>query len=249
MLRKPVTGLVVVTLVLATPIWARSQEPGAGRAGSTRIRSSSPLLQMQNALELAVQSGASDLLGQMSRVTRVPPFAQLNGQPQAHGFELPGWGMFFYVRVPGMSATVLSALAILAVPEDRAPRPPSGVVPAVPVGIPGEAAAPPVSPVDPPARVQSADFDVLENPDPHYVEAVRLALIDSMLEDSRALRLQPSDRLTIAVRKEGGISALDPSAEVRTMYFQVTGADLAAYHQDRIALEEARSRVIVTTAD
>lgn len=252
MVSKAAVAILVWSFMLAGPVLARGQEPDAGASSTAKPRWSSQILLMQNAFELAVQSGASDLLNQMSRVTRVPPLAQLNGRPQAHGFELPGWGMFFYVRVPGMSATVLNAWTYLAELADQERTQAGRGVPVVPVGVPGEPPAPPVSPVvDPLPPLQGGDIDVLKNPDAHYVQAVRLALIDTMLEDSRGLRLQPGDRLTVAAREESPLSPvpIDPAARVRTMYFEITGSDLAAYHLDQISLAEARKRVVVRTAD
>lgn len=241
-------------LVIAGSVSAHAQTPDVSstrdRGTEASRRSSSEVMLMQHALELAVRTGASELLNQMSRITRVPPFAQLNGQPHADGFELPGYGMFFYVRVPGMSTTILDALPYLMDLQQRQMQ--AGVEGrsqglARPAAIPGDGPAPPVSPTDPVPTVSAADLDVLKDPDPHYVQAIRTAIIDTMLENSRSLRVQPDGYLTVAAREDATLNPLDPNNRLRTMLFTVRGSVLADYHQERLSLEEARKLVTVTT--
>jgi hypothetical protein len=248
-LRISVTGVVVGTLVLAAaPLRAQERAAVAPRViapSGSMPQGNAQILRMQNALETAVTSGASDVLTQMSRVTQVQPYAQLQSRPQAHGFELPGYGTVFYVRVPKMSGVVLYALPALLKAQVRvdAQGRTSG---ALEVSTPG-AAVPPVSPVDGPATgISPEDLDVLRDPDPHYVQAVRAALIDSMLADSRGLRVTPDEHLTVAAREDDDATPLYPD-RLKTMLFTVRGSDLADYHQGRLTLEEARALVTVTT--
>jgi hypothetical protein len=236
----------------ASRVGPQAQAPDPSDTG----RWATQILLMQAALELAVRNGASDLLTQMSRVTQAPPEAQLIGPPQAQGFRIPEYGMFFHVRVPGMSGTVLYALPFLIEVDQR--RQSQRLVSQA-GGTSDAAAAPPVSPLDAPTsrvvldpsgrqvQLSQADLDVLRDPDSHYVGAIRGAIIDSMLEDSRALRISADEYLTIAARTDSRLNPLDPSERLRTMTFSVKGIDLTAFHQGRLTLDEARQLVTVST--
>ena len=241
-LRGYIAGVVVGTLMVGAPLLAQDAPavesppqaaPVSGEPARPAVtppvgappRSVSGILLFQRALELAMMDGANEVLTKVSRHTGLSPEAALDGLPQAEGFELPGGGVFFRVHVPGMSGTVLTSLPHLLI---------------TPVSAPGGRPAPPVAPVD------ASTLDMLQDPNPHYVRAIVSALTDSMLENSRVLRLGAEEFLWVGA-KDAHLDPLDPGNRLGTMTFSVKGSDLAAFHQGRLTLEEARTRVIVTT--
>jgi hypothetical protein len=78
-----------------------------------------------------------------------------------------------------------------------------------------------------------------------YTSQVKNAIIDSMVQKSAALRIGPNEWLTVTARDNAQPDPAAPSdySEFHTVVFQIKGSDLAAFHQRRISLDEARKRV------
>lgn len=74
-----------------------------------QLRSRQKISLMESVLESAVANGADSLLRQVRTV--LPPDAlMLTGAPQARGFRLEGYGLFFDVEVPAFRRTMAWAL-------------------------------------------------------------------------------------------------------------------------------------------
>jgi hypothetical protein len=93
---------------------------------------------------------------------------------------------------------------------------------------------------------QGATDPILADPNQAYRTQVTEALIDTMLEHSRALSIAPNEVLTVAVR---GVQDRPRLAQVdtdaRTHIITVKGADLTAFLGGQISREDARKRVEV----
>jgi hypothetical protein len=88
---------------------------------------------------------------------------------------------------------------------------------------------------------------VLEDPNQAYSDAVRNALINAMLQYSASISLAPNEWLTIAVRNQEASrrQSLDPFGSPVTV-LRVRGSELAAFHNNQITADVARSRIEVT---
>ena len=95
---------------------------------------------------------------------------------------------------------------------------------------------------DPGARVP---MPLLRDPSAVYREAIKMALVDAMLEHSRGMNIQPEEWLTVAAHR--GDSPLAPNEIVTspTLVLRVKGSDLAIYDADRTRKDEIRKRVEV----
>ena len=97
-------------------------------------------------------------------------------------------------------------------------------------------AAEPV-PALPPARIETRDTNEL------YSDAVKRALIDTMLNHSAALHLADDEWLTVAARDNSGPSlpgALDGKSGV---ILRLKGSDLTAYQRNQLTREEVMKRL------
>jgi hypothetical protein len=225
---------------------------------------------MEGVLERAVMNGADNLLRQVESV--MPDAALLSGAPQVRGFRLDNYGVFFDVAVPALRLSIVwmvksmqsgsqvagSALADLKSALSQMPpvererlagavqrlelalglTPPQS--PARTALRPGGVGAAAVLP--PTAAVLAAD-----NPNELWTREVKAALMEAMLENSNALEIADQEWLTVAARDNVPSDPRIPgdSVDSRTVIFRVKGADLAAFHGRRIALDEARKRVEV----
>ena len=92
------------------------------------------------------------------------------------------------------------------------------------------------------------DTALLEDPNGAYEREVITALKDAMLEHSGPIRIGPDEWLTVAAHDNEHRNRLAPgdSYDLLTIVLRVKGSDLAAYRADRIPLEEARKRVLVS---
>jgi hypothetical protein len=100
------------------------------------------------------------------------------------------------------------------------------------------AAAPPVDPLP-------ADA-ILDDPVEAFRAEIRDALMNAMLDHGAALRLTPTDLLTIAARGGDDRSMLGPpNDDAQTIMITVSGSDLTAYLSGHIGRDEARQRMTV----
>jgi hypothetical protein len=215
--------------VLATTT-AMAQQSSPAEVEQVRARRLIEIANMENALKLAVRTGASNLAGKLQRVPGdIGMFVNtmLMSDPDAQGMRIPSFGVVFNVRVPGMRSNFLWAQSVLA--TQTGPR-------QLKAQVVGQSQAPPASPVD---------AGVLTDPDAEYRLAVKNALIDAMLLDSAGLNLGVDEFLAVGARRDKPVNPLDPSDSVRTVTFTVKGSVPEAVRSKRISLEEARKLVVV----
>jgi hypothetical protein len=185
---------------------------------------------MENALKTAVRSGASRGTKQLANIGTVES-ATFLGPPDAQGFIVPQ-GVFFYVKVPAMSSAVALWMPLI-IEQQQARGPRRAQAQSVSQAREVEV-VPPVSPMD---------ANVLKNTYDEYRNAIKDALIDSMLRDSGALEIDTNAFLTVAARRDARPNPLDLTDEVRTVTLTVKGSVLDEFHQKRITFEEARKLV------
>ena len=230
-------GFIVTVMVALVGVSAFAQGQQGVENDRSRVRRQVQITVMEGALVAAVRGGANDFVNQLTKTTQATAQGVLLGNPQATGFELADYGVFFHLRVPGMRGTFSWSYPVVA-QRMRALQQP-GQAQASNVADSGSPlpAPPPAAPV--------VDVGVLNDPEAAYVRSIRTAVIEAMLENSGALRVPQDQYLIVAARKDTGPNPLDPTDEVRTMYFTVKGADLEAYRQGHVTLEEARNLVKV----
>lgn len=230
---------LTVMLALAAPGWA--QTPKERDAGQDRQQ----VANFAGELRQAIMSGAGAMLRQVKAES---PRADLilAGSPQVQYLNLDQ-GPVFSVEVPSMRPNNVWALMEFAgqKPVRRAPQGERGAV--TPTGFGPTAPAAGASPPPVPVPSPYIDPDLVSDPDAVYTREVKAALIDAMLLQSKGLRLAPGQTLTVAARDDARPDPRFPSssAEFQTVYFTVKGSDLAAFHEKRLTLEEARKLVTI----
>lgn len=225
---------------------------------------------MEGVLTAAVRAGAENLGRQMQMSE--PGSLIVTGTARARGFVLEGYGVFFDVDVPMMKQSVLWSTRMLMreqyraelratiaqMPEGPARRQlvqtlaqldrmngpslytpiPSSLMPP-----PGTASAQAVNDATsaPPAAAAAAPD--LRDPNEMYTDAVKVALVDAMLNYSGPMNIKPDEWLTVAARDSEG--PLNPGElyDASTLVLRVKGSDLLAYAKREISRDEARKRV------
>lgn len=107
----------------------------------------------------------------------------------------------------------------------------------------GSAAAAP----DPPPAVSPSAVDaILDDPVEAFRAEIRDALMNAMLDHGAALRLAPTDLLTIAARGSDDRTVLGPgNDDAQTIMITISATDLSAYLSGQIGRDEARQRMTV----
>ena len=194
-----------------------------------QVRSRQKISLMESVLESAVANGADNLLREVRTV--LPPDAlMLTGAPQARGFRLDGYGLFFDVEVPAFRRTMAwtlrtmvdehglaasnavtqlkSYIATVSDPRMRAQlelalrRLELQVGPVAPQG----QASGPVGRAQTVGATQTApvtpaiDPAIIDDPNGAYTHEVSAAIIDAMIENSGPLPLADGEFLTVAAR-------------------------------------------------
>jgi hypothetical protein len=160
-----------------------------------------------------------------------PNASLFTGDARAKGFALEGFGVFLYVEVPSLDLNV-------SIMVDQLERGLQRRVPATPGEIPVD------NRVDsPPSAVET--LRRLQDSGQKYHDAVKLALIDAMLDHSKNLELKPDEWLSVAAR--GSEIGLTPGEvfQITTVVLRVKGSDLADYLAGRLTKDEARRKVEV----
>ena len=105
------------------------------------------------------------------------------------------------------------------------------------------AVADPALPVS--ARSTAGD-PILDDPEEAFRAEIRDALMNAMLDHGAALRLAPTDLLTIAARGSDDRTVLGPgNDDAQTIMITIGAADLTAYLSGQIGRDEARQRMTV----
>ncbi len=216
-----------VMMVLLGSAVAAAQEPRrADVRNAADVRSQRVVF--EGTLRQAVESGASAVARQVG--LRLPPSLMLNGPADAFGFHLEDHGLWmFHIGVPTMRQFSAFTLRVMAGTQSQMVRSVGAANVAAPL------------PPQPAPYVDQAVDDL----DDVYTREVKNAIIDSMIQKSAALRIGPDEWLTVSARDNARPDPTLPSAysEFHTVVFRIKGSDLAAFHESRISLEEARKRV------
>jgi hypothetical protein len=213
---------------------------------------------METALELAVQRGAHAITRTMQGLG--PDAMLISSLPQARGFRLDDYGYFFSVDVPMLKRSLTWTIRELTRPDpalnnslaelrryvntvsDRTQRGnleqalkrlETEVAPAANAA----AASGPAETV----AAERAAPSVADDPDAAYTDAVKRALVNTMLET--ALSIGPDEWLTVAARDASGRLMPGQIYDGITVTLRLKGSDLAAFRAGRITREEARAKV------
>ncbi len=214
---------------------------------------------MERLLEGAVEHGVANIRDRLQAIG--PTQLLVNDNARARGFRLDGYGVFFDVVVPSLDTTVLWSIRTLdqnllgfqsALRELEAHIKESGDVnleqalrrielQVDPLLVARSAtSATPAVPVAPPADPIFAD------PNEAYRAEVTRALMESLLDHSSSLGVEPSEWLTIAARRNEERPRLAPAdTDAQTFFIRLRGSDLAAFLARQITREEALKRIDV----
>lgn len=170
----------------------------------------------------AVRGAAQDIAERMPN--EIGAFPMLTGSLTARGFMLEGYGVFFAVEIPG----VVPSVASLQLQRRRLEQGERETQPAQPLRTADSAATAPAS-----------------IGDAQYVDLVKNALIDAMVDYSKPLDLQPYEWLTVAAAD--GDEPLNPAllAQRSTLVLRVRGSDIADYLAGRLTKDAVRKKVEV----
>ena len=175
---------------------------------------------MEGSLPKKVHAAARETMREMEAVQQAAVNLFTNSAPRARGFHLEGYGVFFYVEIPGVRASVASAFEQLQRSKERVDRA-AGASRAAETGVP-------------------LPFDA----NAAYTESVKRQLIDAMLDYSQPLDLRPYEWLTIAAR-DGDEPIPNVIYESITMVVRARASDLADFRAGRITRDEMLKRVEV----
>ena len=223
---------------------------------------------MEGVLSRAVRLGAEQVNRRMQSID--PTMTVITGQARARGFVLEGYGVFFDVEVPTMSASAVWSMmtvqrdmqvaasleslrrALASLPEG--PEAAGGAAGAAAGRAPGRSGSGsnPVTDADGDRRAGGQHGrggqvrpPPIDDPDRQYTEAVKSALIDAMLDHSLSMDLgagRMADRGR--ARRARGRSRRTSSTTSRPSSLRVKGSDLAIYigrsHQARRGPAEGR---------
>jgi hypothetical protein len=220
-----------MAITMAAPAAAGAQT--TVKVSPEQLRRYDKISIMEGTLTSSVSLAATQVARDVRSMT---PTAQLfTGSARAKGFTLEGYGVFFYVEIPALDLSVMLTLDSL---ERDAQRRVGSQVSSRP-----DSQAAPV-----PSAVKDALRSVTDDdPGQKYRDAVKLALIDAMLDNSKNLELGPEEYLTIAAR--GSEFGLLPNEiyQLNTVVLRVKGSDLADFLAGRLTKDEARLKVEVRT--
>lgn len=186
---------------------------------------------MEGTLTASVGVAARQIAREVQSST--PSAMAFTGEARAKGFTLDGYGVFFYVEIPSLDLSVNIIVDTLERgSQRRLESQVSNRQDAQQAGVP------------PMARevLRNAPAD---DPGQKYREAVKLWLVDAMLDHSKNMELKADEWLTIAARGSG--SGLLPGEiyQTTTVVLRVKGSDLADFLAGRTTKEEARQKVEV----
>jgi hypothetical protein len=251
--------LAAVAATLAVPVVASAQlRPPEEQRRRDQIQL------MEGVLAQAVRLGAEQVNRRMQSFD--PTMTVITGQARARGFVLEGYGIFFDVEVPTMSASAVWSMmtvqrdtavaasleqlrrALSSIPEGPRLQEAQQALQTVSRQVgplqqargAADAAVPAANTV-----VAANTPPVMDDPDRQYTEAVKSALIDAMLDHSLPMDLGPDEWLTVAARQSDGPLAPNQLFDVATIVLRVKGSDLSVYMADKTKRSEVRQKVDV----
>lgn len=92
--------------------------------------------------------------------------------------------------------------------------------------------------------IPSVAAPAMRDPKAVYREAIKMALIDAMLDYSRGMDIQADEWLSVAAHR-GDTALPDEIVNSSTLVLRIKGSDLAVYEADRTRKDEIRKRVEV----
>jgi hypothetical protein len=228
------TGLtlaVVMTMAVPAALGAQTNQP----VTAAQEHRQDEMTVLEGTLTSSVSLAAKKVAVQVQSNT--PSATLFTGQARAKGFLLEGYGVFFSVEIPALDLSVMLTVETLERNANRRNR------------LPQITDLPQVSSrqeIESGRSVQDVVESVMTtDPRQKYRDAVKLALMDAMLDHSKNLELGPDESLTIAAR--GSEAGLLPNEifQLPTVILRVKGADLADYLAGRLTKDEARQKVEV----
>lgn len=271
------TNVVKILVIGVALLAAASPAPGQtpAQAEAEQIKARQKIFMMEGVLERAVNVGIDTFRRQLASAMPDDMLLVTGDAPQARGFRLEGYGVFFDVEVPQVRPSLAWSLRTMnetagllardlaqmraqirqAVPDpqQRAEIERYLVRLQQQVAPPQQAAAPAA-----PGAVSAQSLEratppappappVVRDPGEAYTQAVAAALMDAMLENSGSLIIAADEWLTVAARDNVQGSRFLPSdpSEVLTLVLRVKGSDLAAFQARRLTPDEVRKRVEV----
>jgi hypothetical protein len=221
------TGIVAAMLGLTLmPAMAAAQT--AVRPSSEDQRRYEGMGILEGTLTGAVKSAAQRIAKELQSNT--PNAMLFTGEARAKGFSLDGYGVFFYVEIPAVDVNV--TVMVESIERDAQQRRIDGVNNKI-------------DPSPTSAAKQTLQNLVTDDPAQRWRDAVKLALVDAMLEHSKSLELKPDEWLSVAARgSEGGLLP-NEIYQLPTSVLRVKGSDLADYLAGRLTKDEARQKVEV----
>jgi hypothetical protein len=253
--------LAAVAATLAVPAMA------AGQVRPADVQRRHDQIQlMEGVLSRAVRLGAEQVNRRMQSID--PSMTVITGQARARGFVLEGYGVFFDVEVPPMSASAVWSMmtvqrdmqvaasleslrrALSSLPEGPKLQEAQQALQRVArqVGPVQQQSRDDVAAMALPAAnsvVAASTPASVDDPDRHYTEAVKSSLIDAMLDHSLSMDLGADEWLTVAARESEGPLAPNQLYDASTIVLRIKGSDLAIYLGDRTRRAEVRQKVEV----
>ncbi len=223
--QQPPQGSIPQTPAPPAPV-AEAVSPAPAPMSPAEVRRRrDAITMMEGVLAAAVRLGATATARELQAVQPgLTMFA--TSTARARGVYLEGYGVFFQVEIPGVRPSVASMIETIA--RDRTNRENLAALPAS-AGGSGGGAMP----------------KVMMDPDGAYVEAVKGALIDAMLDYSKALTLRTDEWLAVAARGDDVPLMPGEIFESRPMILRVRGSDLAEFLAGRLTRDDVRKRVQV----
>lgn len=259
-MRGWVSGIAVVMLAMMP---AHAQQ-----GDSDQIKARQRISTMEGVLERAVSNGAESMLRQVKTVRADLP--SLTGLPEARGFRLDGYGVFFDVEVPALilpptwplrmlyrdstNRIVDELRAVMVTLDQRTRDQLSPLIRRLELQSQGATGLVSASGqtggqvlTQTPAQDNPQSNSVIDDPESRYTQEVKAALIDAMIENSQPLGIGPDEWLTVAARDNVPHDPLTPGdkTDFSTVIFRVKGSDLGAFRAGRITVDDVRKKVEV----
>jgi hypothetical protein len=249
---------VVITMAVPAAVRAQTRVP----VTAEQERRQDEITVLEGTLTSSVSLAATKVAKEVQSST--PNATLFTGRAQARGFLLEGFGVFFSVEIPSLDLNVMLTMETLernaqlrndrsqnnSLPQISLPQVnlPQVNLPQVNLPLPQVNDLPQINRSDPQpdsTAKQMIQSVVAADPGQKYRDAVKLALIDAMLDHSKNLELRPDEWFTIAAR--GSEAGLLPGEifQLTTVILRVKGSDLADYLAGRLTKEEARKKVEV----
>jgi hypothetical protein len=201
---------------------------------------------MEGTLTASVSLAAKQVADELRSVN--PTATLFTGQARAKGFTLDGYGVFFFVEIPALDLSVMLTVETFEREAQRRldaqvnSRQESQQISSPRQDSQQQSAMPSTAMPSAKEALRSVTDD---DPGQKYRDAVKLSLIDAMLDNSKNLALQAEEWLTIAARGSEAGLLTNEILQLRTVVLRVKGSDLADFLAGRLTQEEARQKVEV----